>query len=328
MSKDKDLVSIIIPCYNCEAFIEEAVLSCIKQSYDNIEIICVDNNSKDNTKYKIKELQLRYPSKVTTAFESKNGAPAARNKGIELAKGDFVHFLDSDDALFEGAIETLVNNIGDFDGVCGNEYYYQNDFLNKPFKVKKPNINTSDRFVGILDNHPNTSAVLLRAEVFNTIRWEIDLKSGQEKFLWFCIILNQFKFLYVDEDVCKIRVHSSAFRISNQGKKQLVQNTFVMLEKVDEMYSKNLLLSKSRRLALHKHYLIQSYKAICVRNFKYSNMFYEKVDKGLIRTDSEFSYVSREGVSIIFNPYISYFIFKVKEYVVLLKHRMFGYLKL
>ena len=90
------LVSIIIPTYNRENKLERAVESVLEQSYQYIEVIVVDDCSTDNTvtlmgKYKDDERVVYY------RLEKNSGACVARNKGIELSKGDYIGFLDSDD---------------------------------------------------------------------------------------------------------------------------------------------------------------------------------------------------------------------------------------
>ena len=84
-------ISIIIPCYNVEEYIEEALTSCFEQTFANIEVIAVDNNSKDNTWQKLQTLQETYPELII-AQEDRAGAPYARNKGLALSTGDWCQF--------------------------------------------------------------------------------------------------------------------------------------------------------------------------------------------------------------------------------------------
>lgn len=97
------LISVIIPCYNVEQYIEECLLSIYSQSYSPLEVICVDNNSTDGTKAVLERLKQQYPDLMVTE-ELKAGANAARNKGLSLAKGEWVQFLDADDLLLPGKL--------------------------------------------------------------------------------------------------------------------------------------------------------------------------------------------------------------------------------
>ncbi|HHX61238.1 MAG TPA: glycosyltransferase family 2 protein [Epulopiscium sp.] len=104
------LISIIIPCYNVEDYIEECVHSAFAQTYTHIEVICIDNNSSDGTWLKLQLLKQHYPQLIIDK-EPKPGAPAARNKGLLLAKGDWIQFLDADDLLLPNKIEHQVQLI-------------------------------------------------------------------------------------------------------------------------------------------------------------------------------------------------------------------------
>jgi glycosyltransferase involved in cell wall biosynthesis len=91
------LVSIIIPCYNSERFIEEAINSAINQTYKNIEVIVINDCSTD----KSLDIITSFSSKIHIEnFLVNQGVQRARNRGIELAKGEYIKFLDSDDVLF------------------------------------------------------------------------------------------------------------------------------------------------------------------------------------------------------------------------------------
>ncbi|WP_037316573.1 glycosyltransferase family A protein [Salegentibacter sp. Hel_I_6] len=89
-----DIISIIIPCYNDAVYIEEAVQSAISQTWGNKEIIVVDDGSNMETKRVLKELEPKIDLLIT---QENKGLSAARNIGIENAKGDFIVLLDSDD---------------------------------------------------------------------------------------------------------------------------------------------------------------------------------------------------------------------------------------
>jgi len=90
----KQLVSIIIPCYNNEFYIEQAVESALNQTYDNKEIIVVDDGSNDETKAVLKTFE----HKITLLIKQPNqGQSKARNVGIEASKGNLILVLDSDD---------------------------------------------------------------------------------------------------------------------------------------------------------------------------------------------------------------------------------------
>jgi len=96
LSKES-LVSIIMPLYNCETFVEDAIQSILEQTYQNWELIIVDDMSTDNS-YSVVEEYIRGEVRIKLHKMAENsGVAAARNYAIELAEGTFIAFLDSDD---------------------------------------------------------------------------------------------------------------------------------------------------------------------------------------------------------------------------------------
>jgi len=91
------LVSVIIPVYNAERYLESTLDSVFNQTYKDIEIILVDDCSADNSAEIIKSYRDRYPNVIYRRQEYNMGAAVARNTGIEIAKGRYIAFLDSDD---------------------------------------------------------------------------------------------------------------------------------------------------------------------------------------------------------------------------------------
>lgn len=109
-------LSVIIPVYNMEKFLEECLESVLNQTLKDIEIICIDDGSTDRTKEILKKYE-KQNSNIIVLHQNREGAGSARNKGLEYAKGQFVAFMDSDDyypsndsleILYNGAV---LNNV-------------------------------------------------------------------------------------------------------------------------------------------------------------------------------------------------------------------------
>lgn len=98
------LVSILIPVYNTEKYVAEAVESVLNQTYKNIEIIIVDDGSTDRSWEIIENYRQKYPDIIKTYRQENKGACAARNKAFELSIGDYIQYLDSDDYITEKKI--------------------------------------------------------------------------------------------------------------------------------------------------------------------------------------------------------------------------------
>lgn len=104
----KELVSVITPVYNCEKYIERTLKSVFEQTYKNIEIVLVDDQSKDRSAEIIKNYQESHPEIVYYLQPKNMGAGQARNKALELARGQYVAFLDADDMWKPEKIEKQV----------------------------------------------------------------------------------------------------------------------------------------------------------------------------------------------------------------------------
>lgn len=102
----KALISVVMPCYNSASTISTSLASAFGQTYGNVEVIVVDDGSKDDSLAVLKELQLKYP-RLTVIPQENRGAGPARNVALKAAKGQFVAFLDADDTWVPECLEKL-----------------------------------------------------------------------------------------------------------------------------------------------------------------------------------------------------------------------------
>ena len=102
------LVSIVIPVYKTRDYLRECISSCIEQTYKNIEVICIDDCSPDDSGAICEELSRLDSRLIVKHLEQNVGLSGARNAGLDIARGDYVFFLDSDDFLSLDAVERCV----------------------------------------------------------------------------------------------------------------------------------------------------------------------------------------------------------------------------
>lgn len=150
MSDTKPVLSIVIPIYNAEKYLEECLESVINQEvpFDEYEIICIDDGSTDNSN-SILEKYNKIIDNLTVFFQNNNGVIAARNKGIKLAKGDYIWFVDADDYISKNAIELLLPIIKEdlFDRVVFSYYttfFTYKDYVGNSMVVNQLNARTTD----------------------------------------------------------------------------------------------------------------------------------------------------------------------------------------
>ena len=97
----RPLVSIIIPTYNCARYLPEAVNSALGQTCNSLEVIIIDDGSADETQEVLKP----YSDRILYLYQANKGVSAARNRGIAMAQGEFIAFLDADDVWLPEKLE-------------------------------------------------------------------------------------------------------------------------------------------------------------------------------------------------------------------------------
>lgn len=110
------MISVIMPVYNRQDMVEEAVQSIFKQTYQNFEIILIENGSTDNS-WEVCSRLAQEDSRIRLLRGEKPGVSAARNMGLDAAKGKYLFFLDSDDVIHPRLLETLRNGLEESDAV-------------------------------------------------------------------------------------------------------------------------------------------------------------------------------------------------------------------
>lgn len=101
-------ISIIIPVYNSEKYIRRCLNSILNQTFQDFEIILIDDNSKDNSLKIICEIEKTYKDKIKILKNDKNiGAGASRNKGLKIASGEYITFIDSDDYIEKNTLKRM-----------------------------------------------------------------------------------------------------------------------------------------------------------------------------------------------------------------------------
>lgn len=177
----KDLVSIIIPVYNVEKYLNRCIDSVIKQTYTNLEIILVDDESPDNCG-KICDDYASRDKRIKVIHKKNGGISYARNEGLDNVTGKYIYFVDSDDYIFDYTIEYLYNLIiaNNADIAIGQDrlIYENENIINNEgicYKEKSEKLYTSEEAIkSTLYNYGISSSAwnkLYKTELFNNIRY-------------------------------------------------------------------------------------------------------------------------------------------------------------
>lgn len=129
LQKDGKMISVIVPIYNVKKYLERCVQSIMCQTYKNLEIILVDDGSSDGSG-EICDTLGRQDERIRVIHQENRGLSEARNCALNIAKGDYIAFVDSDDFIAENMYEMLLNKIHQYDAdmvICGYSKWFEKD---------------------------------------------------------------------------------------------------------------------------------------------------------------------------------------------------------
>ena len=162
-------ISVIIPVYNTEKFLPQCLGSVVNQTYKNLEIIIIDDGSPDNSA-KIYNAYAQSDNRIRVIKQRNSGISAARNAGLDVATGDWVHFIDSDDYIDTDYYEKMIRSIGDMqpDILAGGVVSQNSPLYNVDYKTRCVLTSMTEKFV--VTNALNNCTVwryLFRREFLN-----------------------------------------------------------------------------------------------------------------------------------------------------------------
>lgn len=165
------LVSVVVPVYNVEKYLSRCVDSILRQTYNNLQIILVDDGSNDKSAVICNEYAKK-DTRILVIHKNNGGLSDARNVGIDNAKGDYICFIDSDDFVRETYVEDLLNAILKYEAdiaMClfekGTDYYFKHDFENfLPMEIELTNLVALDK---LYDKKLGINMVIACNKIYN-----------------------------------------------------------------------------------------------------------------------------------------------------------------
>lgn len=280
------LVSVIIPCYNCEKFLRPALNSIINQTYRNLEIIIINDGSTDKTVEIIKEFQ-KFDQRIVFIDNIQNkGLIFTLNKGIVCSQGKYIARMDSDDISLENRIEQQVNymeNNPDI-SVCGTNSYIIDEDGNIKGKSKLP-ISVSENFQFMAYSstiyHPT---VLMRSDIIKKEFYNNDFIHAEDYELW-CRLLykKNEKIVNLPEYLFKYRKVSTSVSSTNTDTQwktsaKIFDNYNIVSEKYKELHKQIFFLREKQEIdEATKNYIYYVMKAIKKFKFSYQYTVLEKI---------------------------------------------------
>ena len=194
---DFPLVSIVIPCHNAERWVADAIHSALSQTYTATEVIVVDDGSIDGSR----EIIRSFGERIKFKFIDHHGAAHARNRGVQMASGEFVQFLDADDILFPHCvtrkIEVALNENADV--VYSGSFFFNLEANAGTYESHAPSRNDLPGLVAHIIRSSLVTTILLcrRDRLVRIDGFDEELTNGQEHQLLLRLALTGAKFTYV-----------------------------------------------------------------------------------------------------------------------------------
>ena len=225
-----DKISVIVPVYNVEKYLPRCIDSILNQTYKNLEIILVDDGSPDNCPAICDEYTQR-DSRIKVIHKENGGVSSARNAGLDVATGEYIGFVDSDDWIATNMYEFLINSLTEQKAdisICnfhsvdinGNSYnnvqyfggiFFQDEILNKYL---------SDSLCT-----PCVFNKLFNAQTIGGIRFDLSKKIGEDFLFNYFVFKNAKKIVTVEDllyyysvDRCDSAIHKANYELVNRWK--------------------------------------------------------------------------------------------------------------
>lgn len=244
------LLSVVIPVYNCEKYIEELLLSVENQTYKNLEIICINDGSTDTTLNILSKHQSK-DSRIKIINQSNLGAGAARNQGLRAASGDYLSILDADDILDKNMFKEMIHSALTYDSdivICKSiGFSDKKKSINIDYSLNKSFISGQKDVFGITD---------IKSRAFNfCIGWTWDkifkrsfieekkikfqeLRRADDLFFTFFSIANANTISIVDKYLIHHRYHNEQM---SQHREKAIQDFYYAIKKLhNELIKSNL----------------------------------------------------------------------------------------
>ena len=219
-------LSVIMPAYNSEDYIEEAILSVVNQTFQDFELIVIDDASTDATVAIIKKFQKKYPGKIhlITLSENQNcGGDKCANKGMEIASGKYIARMDADDIAdptrFEKQIKFLEKNKKVF--LVGSNAYV----INRKGEIigeKNEPLSSEAIYKAYFGFHPlihPTCTFRARLKNGKKFSYEIKHSANNDYYTFYKLICQGYKFVNLDEKLLKYRIHNNNATFVNMKEK-------------------------------------------------------------------------------------------------------------
>ncbi|MBO6195202.1 MAG: glycosyltransferase family 2 protein [Bacilli bacterium] len=244
MNNKNILISIIIPCYNSSNTIRKCIDSIINQSYKNLEIIIIDDGSKDNTFDICKEIQKK-DNRIKLFKKNNSGVSATRNFGVSHANGDYVTFVDSDDYLEFDCYERITKsiNICNYDFIRYNFKYDFEKTNNNLHLLINGDISSIDEKLLVKtvicssSIYPTYSPLLIiKKNIAKNIVFDEKLSYLEDKDYYLSLIEKTKKGYFLDEKKYIVTINNESASRNIKNSKNNIRSILALMDKIKNYY--------------------------------------------------------------------------------------------
>lgn len=235
------LVSVIVPVYNREKLVKEAVSSILAQTYKNLEIILINDGSTDQSLEVLKQFETENPDQIKVIDQKNQGQIAARNNGIRASSGEYIAFLDSDDLWLPEKLELQIPLFGPEVGLVYSSVELIDDHgKSKGFDHINPGLQGNIFPELLVKNRMTGGTVVVRKDVLDEVGlFDPQFKAAENWDLWLRIC-KKYEARAINKPLVKYRVHDD----------NMSKNSILMLDSKRQIMEKHCDKgSKDKRIA-------------------------------------------------------------------------------
>ena len=236
-------LSIIVPAYNCEKYIDKCIQSIIKQKNNLIEIIIINDGSTDKTLEKCESFQKQYQN-IKIINQKNSGVSYSRNIGIENASGKYIMFVDSDDYLEENSLEKIQELLSENIDILRYSYIIKDKNKNTEVIFEKETFNLikqKDEFFEKFFQKTNQNVIwgqVINKQLLNDIKFTHNIFYGED-LLFNCQLYNKCKYIrYTDTILYNYKQNADSItrNYKNSKVKSKIENLIYVFEKIISDY--------------------------------------------------------------------------------------------
>lgn len=210
-------LSIIVPVYNVEKYLSKCIDSILNQTFEDFELILIDDGSPDECG-KICDNYANKDRRIIVIHQKNAGVSAARNAGLDIAKGEYIGFIDSDDYIDKTMYEKLINAIESFNvdmAICGYDYINEAGNVERKFKSSSPKTYSKSETFSAMFDMPQSIRLglvnkLFKNNLIKNLRLPIDYHSTEDGYFLINYLENINSSVFIREGLYKNAVRTGS----------------------------------------------------------------------------------------------------------------------